>query len=78
MNQLEFLHKLAIGALAVGLVTLVATKIDDAKEHSEIRLAVTQAKQVERFTAADGRALCSILVTLHPEVRPQLPEVCNK
>lgn len=78
MKQLDLLNTLSIGTLAVGLLTLVATQVNDAKEHDDIRLAVTQAKQGERFTAADGRALCSILVILHPEVRPQLPEVCNR
>jgi len=40
------------------------------------KLAVEQAKQGARFTAADGRQLCLALVTIHPEVLPSLPPVC--
>lgn len=40
------------------------------------KLAVEQAKQGARFTAADGRQLCLALVSAHPEVLPSLPSVC--
>lgn len=78
MNALDHLHKIAVGALVFGFVGLVYKHFETHDELSDIRYAISQSKQGERFTAQDGRSLCRALLKVHPDAMQHLPDVCKQ